>query len=75
MCQMEVDLQTRAKSYDTPVMGSHDKEATTSQSAPLQIERPLISMMPHIPKSVLKKSAHNPNARAAQNYSIVEDLA
>jgi len=75
MCQTEVDLQTRAKSYDTPVTGSHDKEATTSQSAPLHIERPPVGMMPHIPKSVLKKSAHNPNARAAQNYSIVEDLA
>jgi len=46
-----------------------------SQSAPLQIERPPVGMMPHIPKSVLKKSAHNPNARVAQIYSIVEDLA
>lgn len=75
MFQTEVDLQTRAKNYDTPIKGSHDKEATTSQSAPLQIERLPVGMMPHIPKSVLKKSAHNLNARAAQNYSIVEDLA
>ena len=29
---------------------------------------------PHIPKGVLKHSGHNPNARAAQNYSVVEDL-
>ena len=29
---------------------------------------------PHIPKGFLKNSGHNPNARAAQNYSIVEDL-
>ena len=29
---------------------------------------------PHIPKGVLKCSGDNPNARAAQNYSIVEDL-
>ena len=31
--------------------------------------------MPRPPKGVLSKSKHNPNARAAQNYSIVEDLA
>ena len=29
---------------------------------------------PRIPKGVLKHSGHNPNARAAQNYSFVEDL-
>ena len=32
-------------------------------------------MMPHIPKSILRKSVHNPNAQAAQTYSIVEDLS
>jgi hypothetical protein len=31
--------------------------------------------MKHIPKSVFKKSSHNPNARATQNYSVVEDLS
>jgi hypothetical protein len=39
---------------------------------PLQIEKP--EPPPRIPKGVLKHSMHNPNARAAQNYSIVEDL-
>ena len=29
---------------------------------------------PRIPKGVLKRSGHNPNARAAQNYSVVDDL-
>ena len=29
---------------------------------------------PRIPKGVLKRSGHNPNARAAQNYLVVEDL-
>jgi hypothetical protein len=28
-----------------------------------------------IPKGTFKKSSHNPNARAAQNYSVVEDLS
>ena len=31
--------------------------------------------MPKIPKGVFKKTLHNPNARAAANYSVVEDLA
>ena len=29
---------------------------------------------PRIPKGFLKRSGHNPNARATQTYSIVEDL-
>ena len=33
-----------------------------------------IEVAPHIPKGVLKRSGHNPNARATQNYSVVEDL-
>jgi hypothetical protein len=28
-----------------------------------------------IPKGVFKKDSQNPNARAAQNYSLVEDLS
>jgi hypothetical protein len=28
-----------------------------------------------IPKGAFKKSSHNPNTRAAQNYSVVEDLS
>ena len=31
--------------------------------------------MPKIPKGVFKKTLHNPNARAASNCSVVEDLA
>jgi hypothetical protein len=31
--------------------------------------------MTHIPKGAFKKYSHNPNARAAQNYSVVEDLS
>ena len=31
--------------------------------------------MPKIPKGVFKKTLHNPNARAATNYFVVEDLA
>jgi hypothetical protein len=31
--------------------------------------------MNHIPKGAFKKASHNSNARVAQNYSVVEDLA
>jgi hypothetical protein len=31
--------------------------------------------MTRIPKGAFKKSSHNPNARATQNYSVVEDLS
>jgi hypothetical protein len=42
---------------------------------PLQIEKAVGETMTLIPKSVFKKASHNPNVRAAQNYSVVEDLA
>ena len=43
-------------------------------SNPLTIEKP-VEPMPKIPKGVFKKTLHNPNARAAANYFVVEDLA
>ena len=33
-----------------------------------------LEVLPRIPHVFLKRLRHNPNARAAQNYSIVEDL-
>jgi hypothetical protein len=42
---------------------------------PLQIEKTMGETMTHTPKGAFKKSSHNPNARAAQNYSVVEDLS
>ena len=51
------------------------KEPTPTES-PFRIENPMdkIEIAPRIPKGVLKHSGHNPNASAAQNYSVVEDL-
>ena len=40
-------------------------------SNPLMIEKPA-EIIPKIPKGVFKKTLHNPNARAAANYSVVE---
>ena len=65
---------------------THAKDDGSSQSdlgkepapldIPLRIENPMNKpeIAPHIPKGVLKHSRHNPNARAAQNYFVVEDL-
>ena len=51
------------------------KEPAPPES-PLRIEKPTdkIEVSPRIPKGVLKRSGHNPNARATQNYSVVKDL-
>ena len=45
-------------------------------SGPLEIERPSAEPVVQPPsKGVLRKSSYNPNARDAQHYNIVEDLA
>jgi hypothetical protein len=45
-------------------------------TGPLHLKRPnLDTVIRPPPKGVVKKLAFNPHARAAQNYSIVEDLA
>ena len=65
-------LQTRNKNYEkeTPKKG----KAIGETSNPLTIEKP-VETIPNIPKGVFKKTLHNPNARAASNYSLVEYLA
>jgi hypothetical protein len=50
------------------------KEAV-NPSIPLQIEKTMGETMTRIPKGAFKKSSHNLNARASQNYSVVEDLS
>ena len=65
---------TRAKDYGSsqPDLG---KELAPLES-PLHFEKPVEKpkVAPHIPKGFLKRSEHNPNARVAHNYSVVEDL-
>ena len=65
---------THAKYYGSSQLDL-GKEPPPTKS-PLHIENPTDKpeVTPHIPKGVLKHSGHNPNARAAQNYSVVEDL-
>ena len=65
---------THVKDYglSQPDLG---KEPAPPES-PLRIENPMDKpeIAPRIPNGVLKNSGHNPNSRATQNYSIVEDL-
>jgi hypothetical protein len=71
MVKFEVNVATRSHNYSSSqtVPGL---ESPPPPETPLDIEK--LEPLPHIPKGVLKRSTHNPNVRAAQNYSIVEDL-
>ena len=46
-----------------------------TSSNPLQIDRLALDSVLSSPKASIKHATHNPNARAAQNYNVVEDLA
>jgi hypothetical protein len=79
----DVTLTTRAKDY-TPSKEKVDElppdlvqpsPPNPPTNGPLHIKRPSLDTVLRPPKGVIKKSAFNPHARAAQNYSIVEDLA
>ena len=65
-------LQTRNNNYENET--DEKGKAVVETSHPLTIEKPT-EIMPKIPKGVFKKTLHNPNDRAASNYSVVEDLA
>jgi hypothetical protein len=67
-------ITTRVHEYSKPSTSEKGKEVELP-SLPLQIEKMLGEMMTHIPKGAFKKASHNPNARATQNYSVVEDLS
>jgi hypothetical protein len=67
-------ITTRVHDYSKPSTSEKGKEAEIP-SLPLQIEKTLGETMTRIPKGAFKKASHNPNARAAQNYSVVEDLS
>jgi hypothetical protein len=67
-------ISTRAHDYSKPSAFEKDKEDDLP-SLPLQIEKTLGETMTHIPKGAFKKASHNPNERATQNYSMVEDLS
>jgi hypothetical protein len=74
MVRGDAFITTRAHDYSKPSASEKGKEAELP-SLPLQIEKTLGETMTHIPKGAFKKASHNPNARVAQNYSVVEDLS
>jgi hypothetical protein len=65
---------TRVHSYRMLETSEKGKEAVNPY-VPLHIEKTMGETMTCIPKGAFKKAFHNPNARAAQNYSVVEDLS
>jgi hypothetical protein len=74
MVKGDAFISTRVHDYSKPSTSEKGKEAKLP-SLPLQIEKTLGETMTRIPKGAFKKSSHNPNARATQNYSVVEDLS
>jgi hypothetical protein len=74
MVKSDAFITTRAHDYSKPSVYEKGKEAEIP-SLPLQIENMLGETMTRIPKGAFKRASHNPNARAAQNYSVVEYLS
>jgi hypothetical protein len=74
MVRGDASIMTRAHDYSKPSTCEKGKESKIP-SLPLQIEKTLGETMTHILKGAFKKASHNPNARATQNYFMVEDLS
>jgi hypothetical protein len=74
MMKGDAFISTRSHAYSKPSTSEKGKEVELP-SLPLQIEKTLGEKMTCIPKGMFKKDSHNPNTRATQNYSVVEDLS
>jgi hypothetical protein len=75
MMEADESIQTRSKNCDSSRNETKGKEPMGTSATPLQIERPVSDLVLRPPKALIKHVTHNPNAKAAQNYNIVEDLA
>jgi hypothetical protein len=80
----DITLITRAKDYSSskekvdaiPPSLVQPSPMTPPTNGPLHLEQPILdTVLFPPPKGVVRKSAFNPHACAAQNYSIVENLA
>ena len=71
MVNTKIDVATRSRDYSS-------KQTIPSLEFPPPPSKMTLQEKPEpqlrILKGVLKHSTHNPNTRAAHNYSIVEDL-
>ena len=74
MMKGDAYIATRAHDYGKPKSVEKGKE-DVNPSVPLQIEKTMGETMTRILKEELKKASHNPNARVAHNYFVVEDLS
>jgi hypothetical protein len=70
----KVYFSTRSHDYSYLELTTKGKE-TYDPYGILHIDKPENEMMMHILKGVYKRASHNPNARVAPNYSIVEYLS
>ena len=75
MMEVDVSIQTRAKNYETSGNEPKGKDPLATSTNPLQIERPTSNLVLRPTKASINRMTHNPNARASQNESILEDLA
>ena len=73
MCDHEVNINTRSHSYDVPHSTLDQSESQLNGS--LTIEKPTIYIVPPPPKGDLCGTMHNPNARAAHNENVIEEIA
>jgi hypothetical protein len=73
----EILLQTRNRQY--PPMAESAPPSLETNPIPtgpsLMIPRPSAEPPLRIPRIPLRRNVHNPQARAAHNYSLVDDLA
>ena len=77
MSSDEVNLQTRRNQYgSTPeAQPAHTPTNTHPTDQSLRIPPPPLDGAPKAPRFPLRRINNNPNARAASNYNIVDDLA
>ena len=73
MISSHADIAMRSCDYGEAM--SLKAKVAPSNGEPLHIERPAVEPIPRTLKGSTKHTKINPNAKAAQNYSIVEDLA
>jgi hypothetical protein len=71
----EILLQTRNRQYPAESTSTSPETNPTPAAPPLVIPLPSAEPPLRIPRIPLRRNVHNPQARAAHNYSLVDDLA
>jgi hypothetical protein len=77
------NVTTRENSYDMPPCDRSKVKAIDQPSSstpppssnPLQIKKLIFNATLCLPNNIIRKVTFNPNAHAAQNYNIIQDLA